>query len=40
MRYEGTFGYKEGAPGSLGAMGGEPSQGVPSLGCLCLTPFA
>ena len=24
-RYEGTFGYKEGAPGNLGAMGGEPS---------------
>ena len=24
-RYEGTFGYKEGALGNSGAMGGEPS---------------
>ena len=47
--YGGTFGYKEGAPGNSGAaggsslfggMGGEPSWAVPSLGCLCLTPFA
>ena len=47
-RYGGTFGYKEGAPGNSGAvggsslfggMGGEPSWGFPSLGCLCLTPF-
>ena len=37
----GTFGYKEGAPGSSGVMRGEPSWWeVPSLGCLCLTPFA
>ena len=44
-RYEGTFGYKEGAPGNsgvvggsslLGGMGAEPSQGVSSPGCLCL----
>ena len=26
-RYEGTFGYKEGELGNLGAMGGEPSWG-------------
>ena len=47
--YEGTFEYKEGAPSISGAvegsslfggMGGEPLWGVPSLGCLCLTPFA
>ena len=38
--YGGMFGYKEGAPGNLGAMGGEPSGGLPSLGCLCLIPFA
>ena len=39
--YGGTFGYKEGAPGnSAGAVGGEPSRGVPPLGCLCLTPCA
>ena len=39
-RYGGTFGYKEGAPGNSGAVGGEPSWGLPSLGCLCLTPFS
>ena len=48
-RYRGMFGYKEGAPGNSGAMegsslsgvmGGEPLGGVPSLGCLCLTPLA
>ena len=40
-RYEGTFGYKEGELGNLGAMGGEPSRGgpfswlsVPSTICL------
>ena len=38
--YGGTFGYKEGAPGNLGAVGGKPSWGIPFLGCLCLTPFA
>ena len=38
-RYGGTFGYKEGALGNSGAVGGEPSRGVPFLGCLCLTPF-
>ena len=47
--YGGTFGYKEEAPDNSGAMGvsslfrsmgGEPLGGVPSLGCLCLTPFA
>ena len=41
--YGGTLGYKEEVPGNSGAVGGEPSQGagrVPSLGCLCLTPFA
>ena len=44
--YGGTLGYKEEAPGNLGAVGGEPSRGrgeggeVPSLDCLCLTPFA
>ena len=39
--YGGMFGYKEGAPGNLGAVGGEPSGGggVPSLVCLCQTPF-
>ena len=26
--YGGTFGYKEGLPGNLGAMGGEPSRGA------------
>ena len=26
-RYEGMFGYKEGAPDNSGAVGGEPSQG-------------
>ena len=25
--YGGTFGYKEGAPGNSGAVGGEPSRG-------------
>ena len=39
-RYRGTLGYKEEAPGNSGAVGGEPSRGVPSLGRLCLTPFA
>ena len=47
-RYGGMFGYKEEAPDNSGAMGvsslfrsmgGEPLGGVPSLGCLCLTPF-
>ena len=39
--YGGKFGYKEGAPGNSGAMGGEPSQGdsfpclaVPNTVCL------
>ena len=41
-RHGGTFVYKEGAPGNLGAMGGEPSRSGegPFLGCLCLTTFA
>ena len=38
-RYGDMFGYKEGAPGKLGAMGGEPAGGLPSLAFLCLTPF-
>ena len=44
--YGGTFGYKEGAPDNLGAVGGEPlwgrrgGGGIPPLGCLRLTPFA
>ena len=40
----GMLGYKEEAPGNSGAVEGEPSRGVcggvPSLGCLCLTPLA
>ena len=48
-RYGGMFGYKEEVPGYSGAvgdsnlfegMGGELYRGVPSPGCLCLTPFA
>ena len=30
-RYRGMFGYKEGAPGDSGAVGGEPSRGGPFL---------
>ena len=42
LGYGGMLGYKEEAPGNSGAVGGEPSWGggFPSLGGLCLTPFA
>ena len=33
LGYGGMFGYKKGAPGNLGAIGGEPSQGA-SFSCL------
>ena len=37
--YGGKFGYKDGAPGNLGAVGGESSW-QRSFSCLYLKPFA
>ena len=38
--YGGMFGYKEEAPNNSGAVEVSLHREVPSLGCLCLTPFA